>query len=152
MPPVDENTNQTAQNSTQNTTSASSAVDASDSPGENLAVSNSATPDSIPTDTEQDIKKLQDSIANLKFYGGKLAEDEIHSLENKLVLLQEKAKQEAAALQAGIQEAEQKTEQKVQTLADQFYEKTGMRPWGLAILIGLFVAYKLVATFIPWLK
>lgn len=95
--------------------------------------------------TQQDIVKIKQAIAGLESLGESLMRDEIAALQAKLASLEEKARQEAQTI---LQEAEDE----VHSLADQFYAKTGIRPWGLLVVAALYLVVKLGGILFPWLK
>ena len=113
---------------------------ASDAPGANLA-----DPAPALTPIEKDIQNIRQAIASLEQFGADLVGDEIAALNEKLAALEEKARQETAEF---LKEAEEE----VYSLADLFYAKTGIRPWGLVIAVGLYLAVKLAGTLLPWLR
>lgn len=140
-------TTQTAADNAQSQAAApvTTMVGASDAPGANLADTAAAETAAPLTDTEKDIQNIKQAIASLEQFGAALVGDEIAALNEKLAALEEKARQEAAALLKEVEE-------EVYSLADLFYAKTGIRPWGLVIVVGLYLAVKVAGTFLPWLK
>lgn len=120
-------------------------ISASSEPGSNLAEATTAPAEDSLTDTQKDILKIKQAISDLEKLGETLVGDELAALKAKLASLEEKAKQEA-------EELVQETEEEIQSLADQFYAKTGIRPWGLVIVTALYLAVKLAGTLFPWLK
>lgn len=126
-------------------TPATAMTDASSEPGANLAETTTAPAEDSLTDTQKDILKIKQAISDLEKLGETLVGDELAALKAKLASLEEKAKQEA-------EELVQETEEEIQSLADQFYAKTGIRPWGLLIVTALYLAIKLAGAIFPWLK